>query len=187
MDLQIHASLVEVHRVGVLVQGESGVGKSECALELVQRGHKLVADDVVRLELGQTDASEPVVIGRSPELIRHYMELRGVGLLQIEELYGADAVLDHVQLDLICRLEAWQEGVEYERIGLDRPQEEVLGVLVPVLTLPVRPARSMATLIEVATLDFQSRRRGVNAARRLDDRLKSRSADMGRAAQGGNS
>ena len=187
MDLQIHASLVEVHRVGVLVQGESGVGKSECALELVQRGHKLVADDVVRLELCQTDSSEPMVIGRSPELIRHYMELRGVGLLQIEELYGADAVLDQVQLDLICRLEAWQEEVEYERIGLERPQEDVLGVAVPVLILPVRPARSMATLIEVATLDLQSRRRGVNAARRLDDRLKLRSAYALRVAQGGDS
>lgn len=169
---QIHAALVDVLGVGVLLCGPSGVGKSECALELVQRGHKFVADDVVRLATDEDPQLGKRLIGHSPELIRHYMEIRGIGLLHIEDLYGPDAVLDQMAVDLICRLQPWQDGVEYERIGLERASVVLLGVDLPSLTLPVRPARSMATLVEVAVRDLRLRSEGVNAAMRLDARLR---------------
>jgi HPr kinase/phosphorylase len=157
------------------MQGPSGVGKSEIALELVQRGHRLVADDVVRIRR-QDDApaagSVARLVGRAPELIRHYMELRGIGLLHIPDLYGADSVRVESRVELICHLEQWRPDVEYERIGLERPTEELAGVHVPALVLPVRAARSMATLVEVAVRDTLQRRAGVNAARRLDARLR---------------
>lgn len=172
MDIPLHAALVEVHEVGVLIRGQSGVGKSESALELVQRGHRLVADDVVRLESFGADSSEKFLMGRSPESIRHYMELRGVGLLDIAQLYGASAVRDEARVELICRLEPWMAGMEYERTGLERPREEVLGVKIPALTLPLRSTGGMASLIEVAAMDHRSRSMGNNAARQLDERLK---------------
>lgn len=173
MEFQVHGALVEALDVGVLVRGPSGVGKSECALELVQRGHRLVADDIVRLRVQSYDSGD-VLVGRAPELIRHYIEIRGIGLLHVPDLYGEDAVRMERRVDLICDLEPWREGVEYERIGLDRPREVLGGVALPRLTLPVRPARNMATLVEVAIRDHRQRRSGVNAARRLDDALRSR-------------
>jgi len=198
----VHGALVEALDVGVLLRGPSGVGKSECALELVQRGHRLVADDVVRLSLeragdaapGSTGTTggdgadagdgEEVLVGRSPELIRHYMEIRGIGLLCIPDLYGADAVRSERRVDLLCDLEPWREGAEYERVGLERPMEVLVGIAIPRLTLPVRPARSMATLVEVAVRDHLQRRAGINAARRLDDALRRR-AEARPAGPGG--
>ena len=178
MEFQVHGALVEALDVGVLLRGPSGVGKSECALELVHRGHRLVADDIVRLQ-HRTGQRGEELIGRAPELIRHYIEIRGIGLLHIPDLYGADAVRAERRVDLLCDLEPWRADAEYERIGLERPREELAGVPIPRLTLPVRPARSMATLVEVAVRDHLKRLAGVNAARRLDEALRERVARRG--------
>lgn len=165
---QIHGALIEVLEVGVLLLGPSGIGKSECALELVRRGHCLVADDVVRIDRTDDDRLR----GSAPELIRHYMEIRGIGLLHIPDLYGPDSVKQQAFIDLVCHLERWREGAEYERVGLERPAENLAGVEVPVLVLALRPAGSMATLIEVAARDFLLRREGVSAPKQLDERVR---------------
>lgn len=175
---QVHGALVELLGLGILLTGKSGIGKSECVLELVQRGFRLVADDVVCLSLDDTGDEGTQLVGSSPETIRHYLEIRGVGLVYIPDLYGPDSVLDETRIDLVCRLEKWNEKASYERIGIDRPDEELLGVKVPSLVLPVRPATSTGTLVEVAGRDALRRKQGVNAARRLDERLR---ADSSRA------
>jgi HPr kinase/phosphorylase len=146
----------------MLLLGPSGIGKSECALELVTRGHRLVADDVVRLRrVGDR------VLGSAPERIRHYTEIRGIGLIYVPDLYGPDAVRDEACVDVVVHLERWREGADYERVGLERNTEEIAGVAVSCLLLPVRPATSMATLLEVVARDHRSRRRGENAVKRL--------------------
>jgi HPr kinase/phosphorylase len=156
--------------VGVLIRGPSGVGKSETALELIRRGHRLVADDVVEI---RRDGEG--LVGASPALIRHHVEIRGLGILFVPDLYGPEAVRDEWSLDLGCRLEHWREGAEYERIGLLRPSETLLGAAVPSLLLPVRPAGNMATLVEVAARDHRLRASGVVAAHRLDVRVREES------------
>jgi HPr kinase/phosphorylase len=168
LEIQAHGALVEVLEIGVLLLGPSGIGKSECALELVTRGHRLVADDIVRIRRCQDGR----LVGSAPELIRHYVEIRGLGLLSIPELFGPDAVRDEAEIGLICRLERWREDAEYERVGLDRPTQEILEVAVPALLLPLRPAGSMATLVEVGVRDLLRRRAGSNAARTLDERVR---------------
>ena len=169
---RLHAALVNVLGLGVLLRGESAVGKSECALELVQRGHRLVADDVVQLESVEQADGKSMLRGRSPEMIRHYIEIRGIGLLHVADLYGPESVQDESSVSLICGLEPWDEGADYERIGIERPRETIMGVSLPCLRLPVHPARSMATLVEVAVRDELQREVGINAARRLDERLR---------------
>ena len=175
MEIQIHGALVEVSGVGVLLQGPSGIGKSECALELVRRGHKLVSDDLVRVRPDGAGA----ILGTAPELIRHYMEIRGVGLLYIPDLYGPESVRHETPIDLLIHLEAWRESADYERIGLERPLEEIAGVEVPALVLPLRPAGNMATIVEVAARDARQRRAGRNAAARLDARLRNDGKEAG--------
>ena len=173
MALQVHGALVEVLGVGVLLLGPSGVGTSECALELVQRGHRLVADDVVRVSKSKEGGEAGARLrGSAPELIRHYMEIRGLGLLYIPDLFGDASVLDEGPIDLMCRLEVWKKGAEYERVGLERFTEDLAGVSLPRLVLPVRPAASMATLIEVAARDHERREKGGNAARQLVHRIR---------------
>ena len=171
-ETQLHGALVEVRGLGVLLRGPSGIGKSEIALELVVRGHRLVADDVVRLR--RDDGG--LLWGCAPELIRHHLELRGIGIVYLPELYGEQSVREEAALDLICRLEPWREGAEVERVGLTRPTETLLQVALPRVTLPVRPSGSMATLVEVAVRDLERRREGPGAAERLDARLR-READ----------
>jgi HPr kinase/phosphorylase len=166
---QLHGSLVAVRALGVLLLGPSGVGKSECVIELVRRGHRLVADDVVRLRTAD-DGSR--LIGWSPETIRHYIEVRGLGLLSVADLFGPQSILDESEVGFVCRLEAWSPERSFERIGLDRPREEFLGVPLPTVVLPVHAASNLATLVELAALDWKRRLAGVNAARRLDERLK---------------
>ncbi len=175
MEIQAHGALIEVLGVGVLLLGPSGIGKSECALELVARGHRLVADDIVRIH-SEKAGEQGELLGTAPELIRHYIEIRGIGLLYIPELYGADSVRDESSVDLVCHLEVWQDDTEYERLGLDRQCELIAGVSLPSLVLPVRPARNMATLVEVAVRDHLQRRAGSNAAQRLDDRMRAEHA-----------
>jgi HPr kinase/phosphorylase len=166
--LTIHGALVEVSGVGVLLQGPSGVGKSECALELVSRGHRLVADDVVELER----TPDGRLRGYCPERIRHHMEIRGLGIIYLPELFGPDSVSDGAEVELVCHLERWREGAEYERVGLERDRETLEGVDLPRLRLPARPGGSMATVVEVAARDHRCRTRGESAAARLDARLR---------------
>ncbi|MCP4035351.1 MAG: hypothetical protein GY944_30760 [bacterium] len=184
METQIHGALVEVSGLGVALTGPSGIGKSECLLELVRRGHRLVADDVVRLRRIAEPGEPPYLVGTAPERIRHYLEIRGVGLLCISDLYGKESVLDEHRVDLVCRLEKWRQGVRYERVGLERPKEDLAGAGVEVSTLviPMRPATSSATLVEVASRDELQRLAGNNAARRLDERLQ-RAAERGRKTE----
>jgi HPr kinase/phosphorylase len=171
VEIQVHGALIELLGLGILIMGPSGIGKSECVLELVQRGHRLVADDVVRLRSLEIDGGSDRLEGTSPEHIRHYLEIRGIGLLCISDLYGEKAVLEKCNIDLLCHLEKWRQGARYERVGLERPMEILAGVEVPMLVIPVRPATSTATLVEVAGRDTLQRLAGVNAAKRLDDRL----------------
>jgi HPr kinase/phosphorylase len=165
---RVHGALLEVHQVGILLLGRSGIGKSECALELVSRGHRLVADDVV--ELGTGEGGQ--VVGRSPERIRHHMEIRGLGILYIPDLFGPESVAESVTVDLVCELERWREGAQYDRLGLERAGIELLGVEVPRLVLPARPGGSMATVVEVGAREHRRRQGGVNSAARLDARLQ---------------
>jgi len=164
--MQVHGALVEVLKVGVLLLGPSGVGKSETAVELVSRGHKLAADDVVELRVVAGRLR-----GRAPELIRYHLELRGLGILCLPDLFGPDSVCEESPVDLICRLEPWREETDYERVGLERPRESWQGVEIPTLVLPVRPAASLATLVEVAVRDHLHRKVRGSAAARLDARL----------------
>jgi HPr kinase/phosphorylase len=163
-----HGALVDVEGVGVLLLGPSGIGKSECALELVRRGHRLVADDVVVLRREGADR----LVGRTPELIRHHMELRGIGIIYVPDLFGPDSVRDEVEVSLVCRLAAWRPDLDVERVGLERPVEEWDEVALPRLVLPARPAGSLATLVEVAVRDHRLRQGGRSAASRLDARLR---------------
>ena len=173
--------MVEILGVGVLLLGASGIGKSECALELVSRGHRLIADDIVCVVRTQDDR----LLGHAPALIRHFMEIRGIGLLYIPELFGPESVRAESEIDLICRLERWRDDASYERVGLERPTEEILGLGRPALLLPVRPAGNMATLVEVAARDHQLRRTGPSAARRLDERFHDAARQDADAAPGG--
>ena len=166
--MSTHGALLEVHGIGILLLGPSGIGKSECALELVRRGHRLIADDVVELRV----TPEGRAVGSAPERVRHYMEIRGLGILFVPDLFGPDAVREEGSVDLVCHLEKWREGVDYERVGLERPVEKIGGVELPTITLPARPAGSLATVVEVAAREHQLRRSGVVAARTLDDRLR---------------
>jgi HPr kinase/phosphorylase len=161
---------VEVLGVGALLRGPSGVGKSETALELIRRGHRLVADDVVELW-----AEAGALSGAAPALIRHHVEIRGLGILYVPELFGPDSVRERCAVGLVCRLEHWREEAEYERVGFARPTEEILGVTLPAPLLPVRPAGNMATLVEVAVRDHRLRAAGVVAAERLDERVQEES------------
>ncbi len=148
--------------MGILLLGPSGIGKSECALELVARGHRLVADDVVRLR-----REGDRLIGEAPPGIRHFTEIRGLGLLFVPDLYGPDAVADTGAVDLVCHLEPWRTDVDYERVGAERPLETLVGLSRPQIVLPVRPATSMATLLEVAARDHRARGRGADCVREL--------------------
>jgi HPr kinase/phosphorylase len=168
MTVSVHGALLEVYGIGTALLGPSGIGKSECALELLGRGHRLVADDVIELTAESADR----LIGRAPERIRHYMEIRGIGIFFVPDLYGENSVCDEMTIDLVCRLERWRESAAYERVGLERPEEEIAGVRLPRLTLPTRSGGSMASIVELAAREHLQRRSGVNAAQRLDQRLR---------------
>ncbi|MFP6654364.1 MAG: hypothetical protein VCB25_01975 [Myxococcota bacterium] len=176
-DDQIHGSLVEVMGVGVLILGPSGVGKSECVIELVRRGQRLVADDVVRL---RSEDSGARLVGWAPEHIRHYIEVRGLGLMSVSDLFGPEATLDESTVGFVVRLEEWDKGRDFERIGLDRMRETFLGIALPTVVLPVHAASNLATLVELAVRDWRLRESGINAARRLDERLRERGMMLAR-------
>jgi HPr kinase/phosphorylase len=164
---QIHGSLVEVAGVGVLILGRSGVGKSECVIELVRRGQRLVADDVVRLRV-----DDGAVLGWAPPHIRHFIEVRGLGLMNVADLFGEQATLERCAVGFVVRLESVAKGKQFERIGFEREFETLLGVAVPKVRLPVHAASNLATLVELAIRDWELRLQGINAAERLDERLR---------------
>jgi HPr kinase/phosphorylase len=164
----IHAVLMDVLGLGVLIAGESGIGKSECALDLIVRGHRLVADDTVEVRRRQ----ETILIGTCPELTRHHMELRGLGVINVKELFGIASTRSSKRVELVVQLERWLPTREYERLGLDDVFFEILGLRVPLLKMPVAPGRNIAILIEVAARNQLLRQRGHHAARELADRLE---------------
>jgi HPr kinase/phosphorylase len=159
--------LVDVYGVGIFLAGESGIGKSETALELVKRGHRLVADDAVEIK----KVAENRLIGESPELIRHFMEIRGIGIIDIKSMYGVGSVINNKPLDLVIYLEFWDEKKEYDRLGLSEEYTDILGVKLPKLVIPVRPGRNLAIIVEVAARNWRLKKLGYNAAKELDDRL----------------
>src|SRR5213596_1309538 len=168
----IHAVLMDILGLGVLIVGESGIGKSECALDLIVRGHRLVADDTVEIRR----RAETILIGTCPELTRHHMELRGLGIINVKELFGIASTRSSKRVELVVHLERWDPGREYERLGLDESFYEIFGLRVPLVRMPVAPGRNIAILVEVAARTQLLRSRGHDSARafaaRLDDTLR---------------
>ena len=161
-----HGVLVNVFGTGLLITGNSGVGKSEAALELIKRGHQLVADDVVQIRR----INEHRLEGESPERVRHFMEIRGVGIINVANIYGAGAVQRRKSIDMEVHLEMWQAGKEYDRLGLVENYTDILGVKIPSLLLPIHPGRNLAVVLEVAARNFRQKQMGYNAAMELAQR-----------------
>ena len=164
----LHAVLMDVLGLGVLIAGESGIGKSECALDLIVRGHRLVADDTVEIRRRQ----ETILIGTCPELTQHHMELRGLGVINVKELFGIASTRSSKRVELVVQLERWDPRREYERLGLDDEHFDILGLRIPLIRMPVAPGRNIAILVEVAARNQLLRMRGHHAARELAKRLE---------------
>ena len=162
-----HGVLVEVYGEGVLILGDSGVGKSETAIELVKRGHWLIADDAVEIKR----VSAKSLVGSAPEIIRHYVELRGIGIVDVRRLFGMGAVKDTEKIDLVVTLEPWVQGKMYDRLGLEPQTTEILGIELPSLTIPVRPGRNLAVVLEIAAMNNRQKRMGYNTAEEFNKRL----------------
>ncbi len=165
--MSLHGVLIEVYGEGILILGESGVGKSETALEVVKRGHRLIADDLVEVRR----VSDTTLLGRAPEIIRHLIEIRGIGILDVKELYGVSSVKMQESIDFVINLELWDEKKTYERLGINEETTEVLGIDVPSITIPVRPGRNLAIIVEVAAINFRQKKMGYNAAKALTERV----------------
>jgi HPr kinase/phosphorylase len=163
----IHGVLVDVYGIGMLISGSSGIGKSETALELVKRGHRLIADDAV--EIRQT--AENVLIGNAPELIKHLLEIRGVGIINVMTLFGAGAVRNNTKINVVVKLETWQQDKQYDRLGLDEETTRIIDTDIPLVTIPVRPGRNLAVIIEVAAMNYRLKRMGYNAALQFTNKL----------------
>lgn len=163
----VHGVLVDIYGVGVLIMGQSGVGKSETALELVKRGHRLIADDSVEIRQEDYDT----LIGKSPPLIKHLLEIRGLGILNVMTLFGAGAVINEKRISYIVNLELWDDHKQYERLGIEEDSMEIMDVTLPKATIPVRPGRNLAVIVEVAAMNFRLKRMGVNAAEDFSDQL----------------
>ncbi|MFA6828134.1 MAG: HPr(Ser) kinase/phosphatase, partial [Saccharofermentanales bacterium] len=152
---------------GILILGESGVGKSETALEIVKRGHRLIADDQVEIRR----VSETTLVGRAPEVIRHLIEIRGIGILDVKELYGVSSVKMQEGIDFVINLELWDEKKTYDRMGLTDETTEILGIKVPSITIPVGPGRNLAIIVEAAAINYRVKKMGYNAAQKLVSRV----------------
>ncbi len=167
--ITMHGVLVEVYGEGILLLGDSGVGKSETAIELVKRGHRLIADDAVEIKR----VSDTTLVGSSPEIIRHFVELRGIGIVDVRRIFGMGAIKDTEKIDLVINLEIWQDKKQYDRLGLSTEYNNILDIEVPAITLPVKPGRNLAVVIEVAAMNNRQKRMGYNAAEALNNRLMS--------------
>ena len=163
----IHGVLVDLYGIGVLIRGESSIGKSETALELVQRGHRLVADDAVEIK----KLGDSMLLGQSPELLRHFLEIRGIGIIDVRSLYGVGAIKNSKTIDLVVHLEAWDENKYYDRLGLDKEYEEILGVKAEKLVVPVKPGRNTAMVLEVAAMNYRQKGMGYDAAQEFTKKL----------------
>jgi HPr kinase/phosphorylase len=163
----VHGVLLDILGLGVLIVGESGIGKSECALDLIVRGHRLVADDTVEIRR----RGEAVVIGACPELTRHHMEIRGLGVINVRDLFGVASTRSSKRVELVVQLERWDPSREYDRLGIDDAMYELLALKIPLIRMPVAPGRSLAILVEVAARNQLLRTRGLHAARDLVNRL----------------
>ncbi len=163
----LHGVLVDVYGIGVLITGQSGVGKSETALELVKRGHRLVADDSVEIRQEDYDT----LVGNAPPLIKHLLEIRGLGIINVMTLFGAGSVRSYKKISFIIQLELWDQKKQYDRLGLEEETLKIIDVDVPKAVIPVRPGRNLAVIIEVAAVNFRLKRMGVNAAEEFSERL----------------
>ena len=162
-----HGVLVEVYGEGLLLLGDSGVGKSETAIELVKRGHRLIADDAVEIKR----VSATTLVGEAPAIIRHYVELRGIGIVDVRRLFGMGAVKNSERIDLVINLEPWVQGKMYDRLGLDSQTVEILGIEVPGITIPVKPGRNLAIILEIAAMNNRQKKMGSNTAEEFNRKL----------------
>ncbi len=162
-----HGVLVECYGEGILMLGDSGIGKSETAIELVKRGHRLIADDAVEIK----KVSAKTLVGSAPELIRHYVELRGIGIVDVRRIFGMGAVKLTEKIDLVINLEPWQQGKFYERVGLDSEYTNLMGIDVPSITVPVKPGRNLAVIIEIAAMNNRQKKMGYNTAVEFNKKL----------------
>ncbi len=162
-----HGVLVEVYGEGMLILGDSGIGKSETAIELVKRGHRLIADDAVEIKR----VSAKTLVGSAPELIKYYIELRGIGIVDVRRLFGMGSVKETERIDLVINLEQWDSEKMYDRFGLDEQYEDILGIKVPSITIPVHPGRNLAVVLEIAAMNNRQKRMGYNTAEEFNKRL----------------
>jgi len=166
--ITIHAVLADVYGEGVLIMGESGIGKSEAALELIKRGHRLITDDVVEIR----KVSDTTLVGTAPDITRHFIELRGIGIVNVKTLFGVEAVMDTTNIDLVIKLEEWDKDKEYDRLGLEEEYTEFLGNRVTCHSLPIRPGRNLAVIVESAAVNHRQKKMGYNAAKELYERVQ---------------
>lgn len=166
--ISVHGVLVDVYGEGVLITGESGIGKSEAALELVKRGHRLVTDDVVELR----KVSDDTLIGSAPDITKHFIELRGIGIVDIKAMFGASSVRETQSIDLVIRLEDWDKDKEYDRLGLEENYTEYLGNKIVCHNIPIRPGRNLAIICETAAVNHRQKKMGYNAAQELYTRVQ---------------
>jgi HPr kinase/phosphorylase len=162
-----HGVFVEVYGEGILMLGDSGIGKSETAIELVKRGHRLVADDAVEIKR----VSSKTLVGTAPELIRHYIELRGIGIVDVRRIFGMGSVRETERIDLVIKLEQWDPEKMYDRFGLEEEYEDLLGINIPAITIPVHPGRNLAVIIEIAAMNHRQKKMGYNTAEEFNKRL----------------
>lgn len=166
--ISIHGVLVDVYGEGVLIMGESGIGKSEAALELIKRGHRLVTDDVVEIR----KVSDDTLIGTAPDITRHFIELRGIGIVDVKTLFGVESVKETQSIDLVIKLEDWDRDKEYDRLGLEEEYTEFLGNKVVCHAIPIRPGRNLAIICEAAAVNYRQKKMGYNAAQELYNRVQ---------------
>lgn len=166
--ISIHGVLVDVSGVGVLIMGESGIGKSEAALELIKRGHRLVSDDVVEIR----KVSDVTLVGTAPDITRYFIELRGIGIIDVKTLFGVESIKDTQSIDMVIKLEEWDKDKEYDRLGLEDQYTEFLGNRVVCHNIPIRPGRNLAIIVESAAVNFRQKKLGYNAARELYNRVQ---------------
>ena len=166
--ITIHGVLVDVYGEGVLIMGESGIGKSEAALELIKRGHRLITDDVVEIR----KVSDTTLVGTAPDITRHFIELCGIGIINVKTLFGVEAVMDTTNIDLVIKLEEWDKDKEYDRLGLEEEYTEFLGNKVTCHSLPIRPGRNLAVIVESAAVNHRQKKMGYNAAQELYNRVQ---------------